>query len=68
MTAVTATPKSIRPHIQVVEVENAEGYRQWSAPLHDSVALNSFLFMEESQGRYVSDVSCSYECWCQSEA
>ena len=68
MAAVTATPKSIRPHIQVAEMEDAgTGYRYWSAPMQGSLEISQFLAEQENKGQLLSDLCCSAECWCEKE-
>lgn len=68
MTAVTATPKSIRPHVQVVELQGAEtGYRFWSDPMQGVLAVNQFVNEQKAIGYGLSDVDCSTKCWCLTE-
>lgn len=65
MSAVTATPKSIRPHVLVAELVDGEtGYRYWTAPFQNSLEFNLFLSQEAERGQNLSEVSCSMKCWC----
>lgn len=69
MTAVTVTPKDIRPHIVVAELEDMEtGYRYWTPPMQGGVKTSQFLKEQEEKGHMLSDLTCSVECWCWSES
>lgn len=68
MSAVTATPKSIRPHVQIAELEDSQyGYRYWTTPFKSSLEFNLFLSQEAARGHHLSDISCANECWCVTE-
>lgn len=66
---ITATPKSIRPHLEVAEIETVDGYRYWSEPMLHS-ALMGWLDaqLKPSAGgyhdSYLSDLDCAVGCWC----
>lgn len=65
MATVTATPKSVRPHVQVVQFEDMEtGYRYWSEPIEGSLNINQFLMEQEGRGQALSDLCHSIKCWC----
>lgn len=65
---ITATPKSVRPHVSVVEVQDSEtGYRFWSAPLRSSLDVNLWIGDRKEEGYALSDLCCSGTCWCISE-
>lgn len=66
MTAITATPKSIRPHLMMAEIEDMSGYRHWSPPM-SKAALNLWVDKEQKYGASLSEFSCSSVCWCAEE-
>lgn len=66
MTAITATPKSVRPHLMVAEVEAEEGYRYWSQPM-PKLELDLWLTKELRFGAGLSDYCCANDCWCWEE-
>lgn len=63
MTAITATPKSIRPHLMVAEMEAESGYRYWSKPM-PKVQLDLWIDKEAKHENYLSDYCCANDCWC----
>jgi hypothetical protein len=63
MTAITATPKSIRPHVMVAEIEAESGYRYWSEPM-SKAALNLWVDKELKWEGELSDFCCASSCWC----
>ena len=64
MTTITATPKSVRPHLMVAEVEAESGYRYWSQPMF-KLQLDLWLNKELRFGdSYLSDYCCANGCWC----
>lgn len=64
MTTITATPKSVRPHLMVAEVETESGYRFWSAPM-PKLELDVWLHRQLKGGEdYLSDYCCANGCWC----
>lgn len=67
MAAVTATPKSIRPHLMVAEIEADSGYRYWSAPMASSLEMNLWIDQQEKFGGSISDLCCANGCWCVEE-
>lgn len=68
MATVTATPKSIRPHVLVAELQDAEsGYRYWSDPMQGSLKVNQFLKEQKDLGQELSDLCCSMKCWCEGQ-
>lgn len=62
----TATPKSIRPHLAMAEMEADTGYRYWSDPMPE-FALDQWVRGEEAIGAGLSDYCCSGKCWCVKE-
>lgn len=62
---ITATPKSVRPHLMVAEIETESGYRYWSAPMF-KVQLDLWLAKEfrVSRDSGLSDYCCANGCWC----
>lgn len=65
MTAITATPKSVRPHLMVAEIETESGYRYWSEPMF-KVSLDLWLDKTLTRDREdgLSDYCCANGCWC----
>lgn len=63
MTAITATPKSVRPHLMVAEMEAESGYRYWSAPM-PKVQLDLWINQQAKHENYLSDYCCANGCWC----
>lgn len=63
MTAITATPKTIRPHVVMAEMEDPSGYRYWSEPT-SSLELSLWITRQCKIGATVSDYDCSSTCWC----
>jgi hypothetical protein len=63
MTTITATPKSVRPHLMVAEVEADSGYRYWSAPMF-RLEMDLWLYKELRFGSGLSDLCCANGCWC----
>lgn len=58
------TPRDLRPHLLVAEIENDWGYRWWTEPMLAS-DLKAYLGQEHIAEKYfLSDVDCSTECWC----
>lgn len=68
MTGITATPKSVRPHLMVAEIEAESGYRYWSEPMF-KVSLDLWLTKEFKlhRGSGLSDYCCANGCWCVEE-
>lgn len=65
---ITATPKSVRPHLTVVEVQDSKtGYRFWSEPMRSSLEVNLWIASREKEGHELSDLCCSGKCWCVAE-
>lgn len=67
MTAITATPKSVRPHVEVAELEHEDGYRYWTQPM-PKAEMDVFLAQELKKDEwYLSDLGCAMTCWCGGE-
>lgn len=66
MTAITATPKSVRPHLMVAEMEAESGYRYWSDPMF-KVQLDLWIDKEVKFDNYLSDYCCANGCWCEED-
>lgn len=70
MTAVTATPKSIRPHVMMAEIEEDSGYRHWTKPMPKfRLDLELDRQFRDAKGRVrkdigLSDYCCASTCWC----
>lgn len=64
--AITATPKSIRPHLMMAEIEEEYGYRHWSKPM-PGFQLNSWIWQQTRFGAGLSDWCCASSCWCAAE-
>ena len=60
---ITATPKSVRPHIMMCEIEEESGYRHWSKPMVPA-QLNPWVWQQTRFGAGVSDYCCASTCWC----
>lgn len=63
MTTSTVTPKSVRPHVVIAEIEDESGYRYWTKPTANALEMNSWLFKALKHGE-LSDYCCANECWC----
>lgn len=64
MSAVTATPLSVRPHVLVAEIQAESGFRYWSEPMNN-LELSLWVSSELAvRGRELSDYCCSAKCWC----
>lgn len=63
MAVITATPKSVRSHLVMAEIETESGYRMWSKPM-PPVHLNSWVFQQLRFGGGLSDYCCASGCWC----
>lgn len=66
MSAVTATPKTIRPHLMMAEIESDMGYRFWSEPM-PPFQLDQWVNNSLKYGGGLSDYCCSSKCWCAEE-
>lgn len=60
---VTATPKTIRSHLMMAEIEADTGYRYWSKPM-PKVQLDQWVNTELKYSGGLSDYCCSSRCWC----
>lgn len=63
MTAITATPKTVRSHLMMVEIEEESGYRHWSEPMYQP-ALSLWVSRALRFGASFSDSDCASTCWC----
>lgn len=64
MSAVTATPLSVRPHVMVAQIEAESGYRYWSESM-SNMELSMWVSKELAvAGNGLSDYCCSMKCWC----
>lgn len=63
MAVITATPKSIRPHLMVAEMDTDFG-RVWSTPMFKA-ELDQWIRGQEAFGG-LSDYCCASTCWCES--
>ena len=64
---ITATPKSVRPHIAIAEMVADMGYRYRSAPMPE-FALDQWVRNESRFGAVLSDYCCTVKCWCFEES
>jgi hypothetical protein len=63
MMTITSTPKTIRPHVVMAEMEHEDGYRLWSKPM-SRLELTGWIFEHRKVGYEVSDYDCASTCWC----
>lgn len=66
MAAITVTPKSIRPHLMMAEIEEESGYRRWSKPMVPA-QLDPWVWQATRFGGGLSDYCCASTCWCAAE-
>lgn len=66
MAVVAVTPKSVRPHLMMAEIEADYGYRYWSKPMVPA-ELNPWVWQQTRFGGGVSDYCCASRCWCAAE-
>jgi len=61
---ITATPKSIRPHIMMAELDSMYG-RRWTKPMpKHELDLHLWQTFRVQPEVGLSDYDCSGGCWC----
>lgn len=63
---ITATPKTIRPHVVTAQLMELDGSTWWTTPM-PSHRLSPYIWQEQRFGALLSDYDCATTCWCVKE-